>query len=77
MKIRTKNSAVYVDYSKLNNNETQIMKYVEQNGEINRRIAEDILKKGKTHTYKVIKSLIEKNYIMSIGKAKNTRYLRK
>jgi len=53
------------------------MKYVEQNGEINRRIAEDILKKGKTHTYKVIKSLIEKNYIMSIGKAKNTRYLRK
>jgi hypothetical protein len=35
------------------------------------------LKKGKTQTYKIIRGLLEKGYILQFGDGKNTRYYQK
>jgi len=73
--INPEKPALYIDYKKLDNDEAALMNYLENNGEVTRKAAEEIIKKGKTHTYKVLKSLIEKNYITTIGKGKNLKYI--
>lgn len=59
----------------LNVDEKKIIVSIKQNTEISRKQAESIINKGKTYTYKVLKGLMDKGYIFSIGKGKNTVYL--
>jgi len=64
-----------IEYSVLYGDERTIVDYIKQHEEITRKTAEDLLKKGKTQTYKTLKNLLERRYIVSLGRGKNTRYL--
>lgn len=66
-----------VEYNVLRNDERKIIDYIKQHGEITRKIAEGLLKKGKTQTYNTLKSLLERRYIVSFSRGKNTRYFLK
>lgn len=63
------------DFQDVTRDEKKILDFMSKNGEITRQLAEQELKKGKTQTAKIIKGLLDKNYIVIIGKGKNTRYL--
>ncbi len=63
------------DFKELTQEEKIIMNYIINHGEITRQIAEKELTRGKTQTSKILRGLIEKNYIFWVGKGKNIRYL--
>jgi ATP-dependent DNA helicase RecG len=59
----------------ISEDEKAILDFISVHGEITRLLAERELKKGKTHTAKIIKGLLAKGHILLVGKGKNTRYL--
>ncbi len=61
------------DYE-LSIDERKILNHIRSNGEITRKSAEEILNKGKTQTYKIIRSLVDKGQIGVSGKGKKTKY---
>ena len=51
-----------------------IIKYIEKNGSITRKIAETLIKKEKTTTSTLLNKLIDDNILIKIGNGPSTRY---
>ena len=51
-----------------------IIKYIEKNGSITRRIAETLIKKEKTTTSTLLNKLVDGNILIKIGNGPSTRY---
>ena len=57
-----------------NADEDSIIKYIEKNGSITRRIAENLIKKEKTTTSMLLNKLVEDNILIKVGNGPSTRY---
>ena len=53
-----------------------IIKYIEKNGSITRKIAETLIKKEKTTTSTLLNKLVDDNILIKIGNGPSTRYER-
>ena len=51
-----------------------IIKYIEKNGSITRKIAETLIKKEKTTTSALLNKLVDDNILIKIGNGPSTRY---
>lgn len=51
-----------------------IIKYIEKNGSITRKIAETLIKKEKTTTSSLLNKLVDDNILIKIGNGPSTRY---
>ena len=53
-----------------------IIKYIEKNGSITRKIAETLIKKEKTTTSTLLNKLVDDNILIKIGNGPSRRYER-
>lgn len=74
--VRENNLNLYKNY--LNEHEHKLVKYLlEGHQNFNRKIAEELLQLKKTQTVEVINSLLEKEFIIKIGRGRNIKYVLK
>ena len=59
----------------LNENELKIMKYINSDGRITRKEAENILSLKKTQTAQILTEMVDKGVLLKVGAGRNTNYV--